>query len=129
MTVLTDWSTLCYASREVGGLGGQGAGKDERPHTRVPRPVVESIRFRLRPAASDVTLIFSHARTRMLHLKNPPVYRVPTYQVVIIYLIGTFPYGANDKSPWQRRPSSAKSKRYILLHSLCSCSHALCQDT
>ena len=70
-TVLTEWSTLCYASREVGGLGGQGAGKDERPHTRVPRPVVESIRFRLRRCVAHITLISPCARTRMPRSKTP----------------------------------------------------------
>ena len=70
-TVLTRWSTLCYVRVEVGGLGEQGAGKDERPHTRVPRPVVDSIRFRLRRPAAHVTLIFSHALARMPRLKTP----------------------------------------------------------
>ena len=125
---MTRWSTLCYASREVGGLGGQGAESCGRPHTRVPRPVRESIRFRLRPSVWQRTLISPCARTRMPRLKNPPVCRSPTYQIVIIYLIGTFPCDANDKSPLARRPIPAKSKRYQLLHSLCSCSHTFCQD-
>ena len=105
------------------------SGKDEEPHTSVPRPVSESIRFRLRPAVLGVTLIFPRAPARMPLPKNPPVCRHSTYQVVIIYLIGTFPYDDADRSPWQRRPACPKSKRYILLHSLCSCSHTLCQDT
>ena len=76
-TVLTDQSTLCYVRVEVGGLGAQGAGSCGRPHTRVPRPVVESIRFRLRRPAAHVTLISPCARTRMPRLKNPPVCRQP----------------------------------------------------
>ena len=70
-TVLTDRSTLCYVRVEVGGLGAQGAGKDGRPHTRVPRPVVESIRFRLRCGATHVTLISPCARARMPRSKIP----------------------------------------------------------
>ena len=61
-------------------------------------------------------------------LKNLPVCRVPTYQNVITVLIGTFPCDANDMPPWAELAASAKSKRYILLHLLCSCSHTFCQD-
>lgn len=65
----------------------------------MPRPVSESIRFRLRPGVADVTLIFSHAPARMPLLKNPPVCRLSVNQSVIIYLIGTFSYNDADKSP------------------------------
>ena len=125
---MTDQSTLRYASREDGGLGAEGAESCGRPHTRVPRPVSESIRFRLRPTAMHVTLISPCARARMPLLKNLPVCRQPTYQSVIIYLIGTFSYDDADRSPSPERAADAKSKRYLLLHLLCSCSHTLCQD-
>lgn len=65
----------------------------------------------------------------MPRLKIPPVYRVPTYRVVIIYLIGTFSYGCNDRSPYGVGRQSPKSKRWGSPIFLLPCSHTLCQDT
>ena len=80
-------------------------------------------------AACYVTLIFSRAPARMSLLKNPPVYRLRTYSFVIIYLIGTFSYGCNDRSPYGVGRQSPKSKRWGPPIFLLPRSHTLCQDT
>lgn len=95
----------------------------------MPRPVSESIRFRLRPCVADVTLIFSHAPARMPLPKNSPVCRLSVNQSVIIYLIGTFPYDDADRSPYAEPPRPALARSWCAPTNLLSCSHTLCQDT
>lgn len=95
----------------------------------MPRPVVESIRFRLRRPAAHVTLIFSHAPARMPLLKNPPVCRLSVNQSVIIYLIGTFPYDDADRSPYAEPPWPDLARPWCAPTNLLLCSHTLCQDT
>ena len=95
----------------------------------MPRPVRESIRFRLRRPAAHVTLIFPHAPARMPLLKNPPVCSLSVNQSVIIYLIGTFPYGANDRSPYAERARHSPAQPWCSPIILLPCSHTLCQDT
>ena len=95
----------------------------------MPRPVSESIRFRLRPAVRHVTLIFSHAPARMPLPKNSPVCRLSVNQNVIMSLIGTFPYGANNRSPYAEPSWPALARPWCCPIILLSCSHTLCQDT
>lgn len=95
----------------------------------MPRPVRESIRFRSHWPAAHVTLIFPHAPARMPLLKNPPVCRLSVNQSVIMSLIGTFPYGANDRSPYAEPPRPALARPWCAPIILLPCSHTLCQDT
>lgn len=92
-------------------------------------PVCESIRFRLRAGVRDVTLIFPRAPARMTLLKNPPVSRSSTYQSVIIYLIGTFPYDDADRSPSPEAGDAPEARRWGTPTNLLPCSHTHCQDT
>lgn len=104
------------------------SGRDEEPHTRVPRPVSESIRFRLRSAVLGVTLIFPRAPARMPLLKNPPVCRLSVNQSVIMSLIGTFPYGRNDRSPYGVGRHGPKARPWCAPIILLPCSHTHRQD-
>ena len=104
------------------------SGRDEEPHTRVPRPVSESIRFRLRQAVLGVTLIFPRAPARMPHLKNPPVCRLSVNQSVIMSLIGTFPYDDANRSPYAERSRHSPGRSWCTPIILLPCSHTHRQD-
>ena len=74
-------------------------------------------------------MIFPRARTRMPRLKNPPVCRLSVNQSVIIYLIGTFSYDTNDKSPSAEAGRHSPGRSWCTPTNLLSCSHTHCQDT